>query len=297
MAKENEEILCDGLFMDGYIVPETLPQERVYELLAKMETGDKKSKEELAKHNIRLVLYEVTHRFQSVEYDKKDLVAIGNIGLMKALTTFDKTKKVKFSTYATRCVDNEILLFLRSLKKNQNVDSLNKVVKKDENGNEMTIEDTLMDKTDIIKEYEEKDTYRIIRQLVSELPKQEREIVKLYFGFSSDVHTQKEIANKLSIAQASVSNKIAKVVRNIGNQLQQIGIIELKTKDNKMTYEEETQKEDINLEMYKYFNQYTKEQTNEMLKGLTKEELIQLKQRIESKSKNNHKCIKKQKAI
>ena len=222
MTKGNKEILYDELFTDGCIVPEALPQERVYELLEKIETGDKESKEELAKHNIRLVLYEVTHRFQSVGYDKKDLVSIGNIGLMKALTTFDKTKKVKFSTYAARCVDNEILLFLRSLKKNQNVDSLNKVVKKDENGNEMTIEDTLMDKTDIIKEYEEKETYRIIRQLVSELPKKDREIVKLYFGFSSDVHTQKEIANKLSIAQASVSNRIAKVVRNIGNQLQQI---------------------------------------------------------------------------
>ena len=173
----------DELFIDGHKLPKLLSKQEVYELLEKIKQGDELAREKLVEHNIRLVLYEVTGRFKSVEYDKKDLVSIGNVGLMKAITTFDTSKKFEFATYAIRCIDNEILMFLRKLKKNQNVDSLDRTINHDKDGNELKIEDTISDETDIVEEYTDNETHQIIRQIVKDLPDRDREIIMLHFGF------------------------------------------------------------------------------------------------------------------
>lgn len=219
----------DELFIDGYKLPKPLSKQEVYELLKKIKQGDELAREKFVEHNIRLVLYEVTGRFKSVEYDKKDLVSIGNVGLMKAITTFDTSKKVEFATYATRCIDNEILMFLRKLKKDQNVDSLDRTINHDKDGNELKIEDIIIDETDIVEEYTDNETHQILRQIVKDLPDRDREIIMLHFGFYNDkTHTQKEIADMMSISRSYVSRLITKIVKKLGQQLQQKGVIELR---------------------------------------------------------------------
>ena len=223
----------DELFIDANKLPKPLSKSQTYELLDKVKQGDEEAKKIIAEHNIRLVLYEVTTRFRYVEYDKKDLVSIGNIGLIKAITTFDKSRKVEFSAYTARCIDNEILMFLRKIKKDQNVDSLNKQIKHDKEGRELKIEDIISDTSNIIEDYEKNITYKTIQEIIKKLPNRDKEIIILRFGFyNNEVHTQEEIANMMSISRSYVSRLIAKIVKRIGQELKKNGIIELRTQKN-----------------------------------------------------------------
>ena len=223
----------DELFIDANQLPKPLSKSQTYELLDKVEQGDGEAKKIIAEHNIRLVLYEVTTRFKYVEYDKKDLVSIGNIGLIKAITTFDKSRKVEFSAYTARCIDNEILMFLRKIKKDQNVDSLNKQIKHDKEGRELKIEDIISDTSNIIEDYEKNITYKSIQEIIKKLPNRDKEIIILRFGFyNNEVHTQEEIANMMSISRSYVARLIAKIVKRIGQELKKNGIIELRTQKN-----------------------------------------------------------------
>jgi len=267
----------EQLFIDGHNLPMPLSKEEVYDLLEKTAQGDEQAREKLIKHNIRLVLYEVTVRFKSVEYDKKDLVSIGNIGLMKAIETFDKSRNLEFSTYATRCIENEILMFLRKLKKDRNVDSLNMPIGYSKDGDKLKIEDTLSDNTDIVKEYLDKEMHLIIRQIVNNLPEFDREIIMLYFGFYNDkTYTQKEIADILSISQKHVSTLIRKIVERLGKQLEQKGLIQLRTVQRlkgKTKIKEEKNPRARKLQtIYEYFSLYTKEEVDTMLEKLSEEE-------------------------
>lgn len=223
----------DELFIDANQLPKPLSKSQTYELLDKVEQGDEEAKKIIAEHNIRLVLYEVTTRFKYVEYEKKDLVSIGNIGLIKAITTFDKSRKVEFSAYTARCIDNEILMFLRKIKKDQNVDSLNKQIKHDKEGRELKIEDIISDTSNIIEDYEKNITYKSIQEIIKKLPNRDKEIIILRFGFyNNEVHTQEEIANMMSISRSYVARLIAKIVKRIGQELKKNGIIELRTQKN-----------------------------------------------------------------
>lgn len=219
----------NDLFIGKEVLPEPLSKQEIYKLMEEMNKGDKEARKKLIEHNIRLVLYEVTRRFESVQYDKKDLVSIGCIGLIKAVETFDTSKNFSFITYAARCIDNEILMFLNKLKKYKNVDSLNKVISYDEYDNELKIEDIICDKNNVIEKYIENETYHIINQTVKELPKRDREIIMMYFGFYDDkIYTQKEIGEILSIEQSYVSRLIIKNVQQLRQQLTKKGILELR---------------------------------------------------------------------
>ena len=223
----------DELFIDANQLPKPLSKSQTYELLDKVKQGDEEAKKIIAEHNIRLVLYEVTTRFKYVEYDKKDLVSIGNIGLIKAITTFDKSRKVEFSAYTARCIDNEKLPFIRKIKKDQNLDSLNKQIKHDKEGRELKIEDIISDTSNIIEDYEKKITYKSIQEIIKKLPNRDKEIIILRFGFyNNEVHTQEEIANMMSISRSYVSRLIAKIVKRIGQELKKNGIIELRSPKN-----------------------------------------------------------------
>ena len=217
----------DEIFIDIDKLPQLLSKSQLNQLLDRVKLGDEEAIKMVAEHNIRLVLYQVNNRFKSIEYDKKDLVSTGNVGLIKAVTTFDKSKKVEFSTYAIRCIDNEILMFLRKLKKDQKADSIDKIITYDKEGKKVKIEDTISDETDIAEDYEKIITYKIIREIVEELPDQEKEIIKLYFGFyNNEIHTQKEIADMMSISQSNISKSITKIVKKIGSQLKNLGVTE-----------------------------------------------------------------------
>lgn len=266
------------LFLGGYNLPKPLSKQEVYELLEKIKQGDEQAKTKLVEHNIRLVVYQVTKRFSTVEYDKKELVAIGNIGLIKAISTFDTSKKIEFTTYATRCIDNEILMFLRTLKKHSNVDSFDRIINRDKEGNELRIEDILRDDTDIVEEYTDNETYKIIRQIVNELPDRDRKIIMYYFGFCNNkLYNQQEISDILSISQSYTSKLITKIVNRIGKQLEQEGLIELRKKTNKKNRTKPKTEEGIEMPkglqtIYEYFSSYTEEQIDAMLEKLSEEE-------------------------
>lgn len=189
------------LFIDGYRLPQPLIKDELDKLIKEACSGSKEARDKLIIHNIRLVLHEVTNRFRNIDYDKKDLVSIGSIGLVKAVNTYDITKEVKFATYAVRCIDNEILMFLRKVKHDKNIDSIDKVLFYGKDGSELKLEDILSDDSDLVIDHENSETYKIIRQLINQLPDRDKEIIMLHFGFYNDrIYTQKEIADKFHIS-------------------------------------------------------------------------------------------------
>lgn len=263
----------DELFVDGHKLPQPLSKEEVYKLIQEANEGSKEARDKLVTHNIRLVLYEVTNKFQNVDYDKKDLVSIGNIGLLKAINTYDLSKGFEFATYAMRCIDNEILMFLRKLKKDQSIDSLDRVIFHDKDGSEMKLEDKLSDDSDLVEDHENEETHRIIREVVKELPYRDKEIIMLHFGFYDDkTYTQREIADKFNISQSYVSRLITKIVKKVGKILESKGVIDLHSKQEKAKRKENQEEMPKLQTIYEYFKNYTREQINEMLTKLTEEE-------------------------
>ena len=266
----------EELFIDGNKLPKALSKHEIYKLLELIQNGDSNAREKLVEHNIRLVLYEVTGKFKNVNYDKKDLVSIGIIGLMKAINTFDTTKKVEFATYAVRCIDNEILMFIRKIKKHQNVESLDNSVYQGSDGSDIKLEDMLSDDTNVEEDYTDNETYQIIRMIVDKLPEREQLIIKLHFGFVDDkTYTQKEIADKLQISQSYVSRLVAKIVKKVGILLNEKGVVELR--DTKKSKELEIKEGSIEMPkglqtIYDYFNDYSREQVDVMLEKLNEDE-------------------------
>lgn len=218
-------------FIDGNNLPNSLPKNEFDYLLRKVREGDSEALEKLVTHNIRLVLYEVAKKYKNTDYDKKELVAAGNLGLLKALNTYDLSKEIAFPTYAVKCIDNEMLMYLRKNKKHQGVDSIDKIVCYDKNGNEMKLEDKLSSDIDVAGNYEKQETYRAIREIVNNLPDRDREIVIMYFGFDDyPICTQVDIAEKLHISQSYASRVINKILANIKKQLEAQKVIEVRKK-------------------------------------------------------------------
>lgn len=261
------------LFIDGYRLPQPLIKDELDKLIKEACSGSKEARDKLIIHNIRLVLHEVTNRFRNIDYDKKDLVSIGSIGLVKAVNTYDITKEVKFATYAVRCIDNEILMFLRKVKHDKNIDSIDKVLFYGKDGSELKLEDILSDDSDLVINHENSETYKIIRQLINQLPDRDKEIIMLHFGFYNDrIYTQKEIADKFHISQSYVSRVITKIVNKLGKQLESVRVTELNIKP-KVKLKEKTNRKMKKLQtIYEYFKDYTREQVDEMLIKLSEEE-------------------------
>jgi len=227
------------IFINISKLPKPLEQDELYELLIKTKEGDKKAREKIVTHNIRLVISIVINKFKFIEYDQKELVAIGNLGLIKAVNSFDVTRNIKFATYASKCIDNEIKMFLRKLRKEEVVDSFNKILFNDFKGNELTIEDTLKDDKNITEDYIKEETYLFIRELVNNLSYKDRQIIIMYFGFfDNKIYTQKEIAEKLNISQSYISRIIKRILKQlkielITNNIVELGNDNIKTKTKK----------------------------------------------------------------
>ena len=214
--------------VDECELPSALSSSKINELLSKMKNGSQEAKDLIVIHNIRLVLYVVLKKYKNIDCSKEELVAVGNLGLVKAIDNYDLSKGVAFTTYAFRCIDNEILMFLRYLKKQKNVESIEDVVFCSKNGREFRVYDKISDDIDIIEEYENRELYKVIRELVTQLPEIEKEIVTMYFGFSDDkVYYQWEIAQKLQISRSYVSKIITKVLQKIKKELESRELIEV----------------------------------------------------------------------
>lgn len=203
-------IIKDMIFFTGsygnnvFPAPLSLEEENMY--VDKMLEGDKFARSMLIEHNLRLVAH-IVKKFDNKSTDTDDLISIGTIGLIKGIDTYKKNPKVKITTYAARCIQNEILMFYRSNKKNQLTVSLNDSVGYDKEGNEINLADLLEDKQeDIIDKIEIKDNIELLNCYLKKLNQREREIIIKRYGLNNKKDlTQKEIAEELGISRSYVS--------------------------------------------------------------------------------------------
>lgn len=200
--------------------PETLPPplslEDEAEAIANIKTNSE-SKNLLIEHNLRLVVY-ISKKFENTGVGIEDLVSIGTIGLIKAVNTFNIEKNIKLATYASRCIENEILMYIRKTGNSRNDISIDEPINVDWDGNELLLSDVLSVDTDSVnKNIEEREEKRLILKAISSLSAREEEIVRLRFGLTPDgkEKTQKEIADKLGISQSYISRIEKKIMERL----------------------------------------------------------------------------------
>ena len=186
----------------------------------KMKSGDKLAEEKLIKHNLRLVAH-ITKKYKNSNIEQDDLISIGSIGLMKAIKTFSYDKGNSFSTYASRCIENEILMTFRSDKKNAQAVYLDDVISIDKDGNNLSLYEILNDESDPVdKQVENKILYKKVEAIIkSELSEREQEILIKRFGlFGTKPKTQIEIAEELNISRSYISRLEKKALNIIKNK-------------------------------------------------------------------------------
>lgn len=202
------------------ILKEPLSKEEEDYYVKLKEEGSIDAKEKLIEHNLRLVVF-LAKKYENTNVDLEDLVSIGSIGLIKAINTFRGNKNIKLATYASRCIDNEILMYLRKNKKVKSEVSIDQALTLDSEGNELHLEDIIGTDKDIIsKEIEaENDKQVMIKEILSLKPR-DREIMILRYGLlGTDEFTQKEVAEKLGISQSYISRIEKKVIKRLKNIL------------------------------------------------------------------------------
>ena len=188
------------------VFPKPLSAKEEHECFVRMAQGDQKARDKLIEHNLRLVAH-IIKKYYSAAQDQEDLISIGTVGLIKAVSTFDYTKGCRFATYGSRCVENEILMHFRSLKKTAGELHFDEPIETDRNGNQLTLidiisdDESVPDKIELIIKSEQ--LYRFIDKY---LTPREREILILRYGLSGNASlTQREIAKKLNISRSYVS--------------------------------------------------------------------------------------------
>ena len=203
-------LIKDMLFFTGSygnnVFPPPLSPEEENLYVDKMLNGDKEARSKLIEHNLRLVAH-IVKKFDSKNTDTDDLISIGTIGLIKGIDTYKKTPTVKITTYAARCIQNEILMYYRSNKKNQYTISLNDSIGYDKEGNEINLVDLLEDKKeDILDTIQIKDNINLLNKYLKKLNEREKEIIIKRYGLNNEKDlTQKEIAESLGISRSYVS--------------------------------------------------------------------------------------------
>ena len=198
------------------MLPEPLSKEMEEYYVEKMQRGDLAAKDKLIEHNLRLVVF-LAKKYENTGVDLEDLVSIGTIGLIKGIQTFQSGKNIKLATYASRCIDNEILMHLRKNKKTKTEVSIDASLSFDGEGNELHLEDVLGTYPDIVtKSIEEENDKKVMLEEVMKLKPRDRDIIVLRYGLlGNDELTQKEVAEKLGISQSYISRIEKKVIKRL----------------------------------------------------------------------------------
>ncbi|NLL53197.1 MAG: RNA polymerase sporulation sigma factor SigE [Peptococcaceae bacterium] len=197
-------------------LPPPLSLDEEEDLICRLENGDVSVKDTLIERNLRLVVY-ISRKFENTGIGIEDLVSIGTIGLIKAVNTFDPAKKIKLATYASRCIENEILMYLRRNNKIRSEVSFDEPLNIDWDGNELLLSDVLGTDNDIISRpiEEEVDRY-LLSQAMASLTDREKLIMELRFGMGgSEEKTQKEVADRLGISQSYISRLEKRIIRRL----------------------------------------------------------------------------------
>ncbi len=198
------------------ILPPPLSKEEEDRYLELKENGDSFAKDKLIEHNLRLVVF-LAKKYENTRVDLEDLVSIGSIGLIKGINTYKRGKNIKLATYCSRCIDNEILMYLRKNKKTRGDVSFEESLSFDSDGNELHLEDILGTESDIVtKPLEEEYDRKLLKKELSKLEERDREIMYLRYGLNGKEElTQKEVAKRLKISQSYISRIEKKVIKKL----------------------------------------------------------------------------------
>lgn len=205
----------------GENLPEPLTKEREEEYLKRISDGDKSAREPLIVHNLRLVVY-IAKKFDNSGVGTDDLVSIGTIGLIKAVNTFKPEKNIKLATYASRCIENEILMYLRKINLHRTDISIDEPLNIDWDGNELLLSDVLGSEPDEINRgLECEDEKKVLLETVNSLSSRERLIMNMRFGLGGETeHTQKEVADILGISQSYISRLEKRIIARLKKEME-----------------------------------------------------------------------------
>ena len=197
-------------------LPEALSQDEELLLIDKLKNNDENAKNELIEHNLRLVVY-IAKKFENIGTDLEDLISVGAIGLIKAVQSFDAEKNIKLATYASRCIENEILMHVRK-KTKQNLEvSIDEPLNYDKDGNELLLSDILESEDEgMLKELEKNSEKKILWEAIRKLNYREQRIMELRFGLDGEEeNTQKEVADLMGISQSYISRIEKKILNRL----------------------------------------------------------------------------------
>jgi RNA polymerase sporulation-specific sigma factor len=200
------------------VLPEPLSPEEEEKHLLLMKKGNIDSKNKLIEHNLRLVVY-LAKKYENTKFDLEDLVSIGTIGLIKGVMTYKMDKNIKLATYASRCIDNEILMFLRKNKKTRYEISFEDSLSFDSDGNELHLEDVLGTDDDVVTKGLESEVEKsLLMEEIDKLDEREKQVMTLRYGLNGkEEMTQKDVANLLGISQSYISRIEKKVIKRLKN--------------------------------------------------------------------------------
>jgi len=200
-------------------LPTPLTAEEERELLLRLGKGDDEARKKLVEKNLRLVVY-IAKKFENSMFNIEDLISIGTIGLMKAINSFNIDKNIKLATYASRCIENEILMYLRKTQKLKTEISIDEPINTDSEGNDLALGDILGSENDnLFKQVEDNDNKKVIDMAIKNLDNREKVIMELRYGFDGKNElTQKEVADKLGISQSYISRIEKKVIERLKKQ-------------------------------------------------------------------------------
>lgn len=198
------------------LLPPPLSKEEEESLVIKSQNGSIEARNKLIEHNIRLVVF-LAKKYDNTMYDLEDLVSIGTIGLIKGVKTYKLDKNIKLATYASRCIDNEILMFLRKNKRRKVEISFEDSINLDGDGNELHLEDVLGTDGNVVeKEYEDVVDKEVLSKEIEKLSGRDKEILTLRYGLNgSEEYTQKEVADMLGISQSYISRIEKKAIKKL----------------------------------------------------------------------------------
>lgn len=214
----------DVFYVNG---PENLPpplsKQEETEIMRRIEQGDESAREPLIVHNLRLVVY-IAKKFENSGVGVEDLVSIGTIGLIKAVNTFCPSRNIKLATYASRCIENEILMYLRKINGMKSEVSIDEPLNTDWDGNELLLSDVLGSDPDIVnRDIELEDEKNLLTATLEKLNGREKVIMKMRFGIGGEKeHTQKEVADILGISQSYISRLEKKIIQRLKKELEKV---------------------------------------------------------------------------
>lgn len=201
------------------VLPQPLNKDDELAALIALENGDEEARNTLIEHNLRLVVY-IAKRYESNPIFMEDLISIGSIGLIKAVNTFKRDKNIKLVTYASRCIENEILMFLRKKSRRKSEVSFDEPLNVDYDGNELLLSDIMGTEDDLVtKAFEKKENKRELLEAMKCLKDRERQILQMRYGIEHEELTQKDIAQRLGISQSYISRLEKRIIAKLKVQM------------------------------------------------------------------------------